>query len=64
MPDEKRKKPSIRLRRTAGNKLFDGKEDLVDLLGVLPDVAVAQKAGSKRLTGGSRFCDRRGPFPA
>lgn len=48
MTRSRRKKPPVRLRRTSGAWRFEWTEDLVALLGVLPDAAVGAKAGLDR----------------
>jgi hypothetical protein len=50
MARSRRKSPPVRLRRTVGARRFDWTEELAELLGALPDPAVAAKAGIDRQT--------------
>lgn len=48
MSRTRRKKPVVRVQRTTGATRFEWTEELLELLGVLPDEAVAAKAGISR----------------
>ncbi|HSL83195.1 MAG TPA: hypothetical protein VLF66_10480, partial [Thermoanaerobaculia bacterium] len=50
MGSPSRKTPHTRLRRTESANRFQWTEELLELLGVLPDTGVAEKAGVHRLT--------------
>lgn len=45
MARSRREGPPVRVRRTTGARRFEWAEELLELLGVLPDAAVAVKAG-------------------